>query len=133
MQFLTRRRDFDYGIIPLPTTGASGAISDAATAGTATAFFSFFAFARLAFRGLFAAFLAFAFLAGARLAFLFVRIAAFLALIFFLDFFALRAMSRFLLYDHSRPLLAPTIPPGPSCFRITGFLCDVAELPSAFG
>jgi hypothetical protein len=83
----------DYRKIPLPITGASGAISGAATAGLATALF--FALESLVFRGFFAAFFAFAFLAGARLAFFVLRFAAFLILAFFLDFFALRAMTLF--------------------------------------
>jgi hypothetical protein len=73
----------------------------AATSGMATAFF---ALARFALRGFFI----FAFLAGARLAFFFVRFATFLILDFFLDFFAVRAMYFFNLScvdnRRSRPL-----------------------------
>jgi hypothetical protein len=57
-----------------------------------------------------AGFFAFAFLAGARLAFS-LRFATFLALTFFLDFFALRAMSQFPLMRARLILRLPQIEP----------------------
>jgi hypothetical protein len=91
---IPRRRDFDYRIIPLPISGKISALSGAATSGMAVAFLAFLALPGFALRGFFAFARAFAFFAGARLAFFTLRLAAFLALTFFMDFFALRAMSQ---------------------------------------
>jgi hypothetical protein len=78
--------DEPYGVVPPAVPGIPVMESGAATSGMATAFF---ALARFALRGFLAAFI---FFAGVGLAFFTLRLATLLALTFFLDFFALRAM-----------------------------------------